>query len=242
MASASRAGEKRDAKADAPSRTSRGEETKSKIVDAAMGLFVESGYEATTMRAIAEKAGVAVGNAYYYFPSKEHLIQAFYARTHVEHMRASRPVLEKETDFSKRLIGLMEAKLDTIEPYHRFSGVLFTTAADPQSPLNPFSDESVPTRRESTALFAEAVTGSKLRPSKQFAEELPNLLWIWHMGVVLFWLHDRSAGRKRTRKLIHATVPLLEKMVTLGSLPILRGMAKEGLDLVRELREEAAGR
>jgi predicted ATPase len=40
---------------------------------------------------------------------------------------------------------------DTIEPYHRFSGVLFQTAADPQSPLNPFSDESVPTRRESTA-------------------------------------------------------------------------------------------
>jgi len=236
MSAAVNRGESRGAPS-APARTSRGEETKARIVDAAMRLFVEHGYAATTMRAIATEAGVAVGNAYYYFPSKEHLIQAFYARTHAEHMTAARPVLGKERDFSKRLIGLMEAKLDTIEPYHRFSGVLFQTAADPQSPLNPFSDESVPTRRESTALFAEAVAGSKLRPSKELAAELPNLLWIWHMGVVLFWLHDRSPGRRRTRRLIRATVPLLEKLVTLGSLPLLRGMAKESLELVREMRE-----
>ena len=41
-----------------------------------MRLFRENGYEATTMRAIAKEAGVATGNAYYYFGSKEELIQA----------------------------------------------------------------------------------------------------------------------------------------------------------------------
>jgi AcrR family transcriptional regulator len=219
------------------SRTTRGEETKVRIVDAAMRLFVRHGYEATTMRAIAAEADVAVGNAYYYFPSKEHLIQAFYARTHHEHLAASRPVLDKERDFVDRLVGVMDAKLDGIEPYHRFSGVLFTTAADPESPLNPFSDESLPTRRESTALFAEIVSGSKLRVSKEMAAELPNLLWIWHMGIVLFWLHDKSAGRKRTRQLVATTAPLLERLVTLGSLPLLRGLAKDGLKLAKELRE-----
>lgn len=229
--------EKKDAKPEAASRTSRGDETKAKIVEAALRLFLANGYDATTMRAIASEAGVAVGNAYYYFPSKENLIQAFYARTHAEHLAAARPVLEKERDFVKRLVGVMDAKLDTIEPYHRFSGILFKTAADPESPLNPFSDASIPTRAESTALFAEVVTGSKLRVSKEIAEELPNLLWIWHMGVVLFWLHDRSKGREKTRRLIAATVPLLAKMVTLGSLPLLRGITKDGLKLVRELRE-----
>lgn len=224
-------------KDDASSRTSRGEETKAKIVDAAMRLFTAQGYDATTMRAIATEAGVAVGNAYYYFPSKEHLIQAFYARTHEEHLAAARPVLEKERGFEERLTGVMEAKLDTIEPYHRFSGILFTTAADPESPLNPFSDESLATRRESTALFAEVVSGSKLRVSKEMAAELPNLLWVWHMGVVLFWLHDDSKRRERTRRLVRATVPLLEKLVTLGSLPILRGMTKDGLALAKEMRE-----
>jgi len=221
----------------AASRTSRGEETKQKIVDAAMRLFEKHGYDATTMRAIAAEADVAVGNAYYYFPSKEHLIQAFYARTHVEHLVAARAVLAKEKSFEKRLVGVMEAKLDTAEPYHRFSGVLFKTAADPESPLNPFSDDSLPTRKESVALFADVVDGSKLSVSKEIREELPDLLWIWHMGVVLFWLHDKSPGRARTRKLVAATAPLIERMVTLGSLPLLRGMTKDGVKLLKELRE-----
>src|SRR5262245_14523971 len=237
MPTGEKAAAKAEAKTEASSRTSRGEETKARIVDAAMRLFVANGYEATTMRAIAAEAGVAVGNAYYYFPSKEHLIQAFYARTHHEHLAASRLVLEKERGFVERLVGVMEAKLDTIEPYHRFSGVLFTTASDPASPLNPFSDESLPTRRESTELFAEIVSGSNLRLSKEMAAELPNLLWIWHMGIVLFWLHDRSDRRARTRRLVETTAPLLERLVTLGSLPLLRGLAKDGLKLAKELRE-----
>ena len=48
-----------------------------------MRLFREQGYEQTTMRAIAREAGVSVGNAYYYFASKEHLIEAFYEDTQV---------------------------------------------------------------------------------------------------------------------------------------------------------------
>src|SRR5262245_62454986 len=64
--------------ADPPARKS--EETRSLILETALELLTERGYEETTMRAIAEKAGVALGNTYYYFRSKEHLIQAFYDR------------------------------------------------------------------------------------------------------------------------------------------------------------------
>ncbi len=64
---------------------SKGEQTRAAILDAALGLFEEAGYDATTMRAVAERAGVSVGNAYYYFDSKEHLIQGFYDRVSVEH-------------------------------------------------------------------------------------------------------------------------------------------------------------
>ena len=50
----------------------------------------------------------------------------------------------------------MRAKLETIEPYHRFSGILFKTAADPESPLNPFGEESRPVREEEwAAAFCE---------------------------------------------------------------------------------------
>ena len=69
--------------------TARGEQTRQLIRDTAMRLFRERGYAQTTMRAIAQEAGVAVGNAYYYFGSKDHLIQEFYAQSQVEH-RAGR--------------------------------------------------------------------------------------------------------------------------------------------------------
>ena len=124
----------------------KGERTRAQILEAALELFRERGYDETTMRAIAERAGVAVGNAYYYFRSKEHLIQAFYQQTHQEHLEASREILARERGLRERLLGVMRAKLDTIMPYHRFAGVLFKTAADPASPLNPFSEESGPTR------------------------------------------------------------------------------------------------
>ena len=50
------------------------------IIDVAAELFQENGYDRTTMRAIAKEAGVSVGNAYYYFSSKEQLVQGFYGR------------------------------------------------------------------------------------------------------------------------------------------------------------------
>lgn len=78
----------------------------------------------------------------------------------------------------------MRAKLDAIRPYHRFAGILFKTAADPASPLNPFSDESQPLRQEATALFARVVEGSTARLSPELMSALPDLLWTYHMGVV----------------------------------------------------------
>ena len=78
-----------------PTKTPKGEQTKALILNSALQLLQERGYERTTMRAIADHAGVSLGNAYHYFNSKEHLIQAFYQRTHDEHLTATAPVLER---------------------------------------------------------------------------------------------------------------------------------------------------
>src|SRR5215471_20002736 len=102
-------------------KTSKGEQTRALILETALDLFKENGYEETTMRAIAARAGVALGNAYYYFRSKEHLIQAFYGRTHAELAQAARPILDQETTLKDRLMGVTRANLDLIEPYHRFA-------------------------------------------------------------------------------------------------------------------------
>ena len=193
------------------------------------------------MRAIAQRAGVALGNAYYYFRSKEHLIQAFYGRTHQELAGAARSILEREHGLRDRWLGVMNANLDLIEPYHRFAGILFATAADPQSPLNPFSPESEEARRESTAIYAEVIDGAKLRIPRDLKQELPFLLWLYHMGVVLFWIHDSSPGRTRTRHMVDRTVAILSNLIALASKPFMRPLRKAILKLMAELREDVPG-
>src|SRR5947208_15656291 len=94
-------------------KTAKGEQTKSLILNTALDLLRERGYERTTMRAIAEKAGVSLGNAYHYFGSKDHLIQAFYHRLHDEHLTASRPPLQKESSSKARMLSVIRPKISS---------------------------------------------------------------------------------------------------------------------------------
>ena len=63
----------------APARTakrSESRETQTKILDAAEALFIETGFSATSFRAIAKHAGVNLSAAHYHFGSKEGLFGA----------------------------------------------------------------------------------------------------------------------------------------------------------------------
>lgn len=201
-----------------------------------MRLFRERGYTQTTMRAIAKEAGVAVGNAYYYFGSKEHLIQEFYNGTQAEHRAAAQRVLARETDFAARLRGVLHAGIDTNAPYHAFAAAFFKTAAEPTSPLSPFSAESSSAREASIALFREVVDGSTAKIDPELRGDLPELLWLAYMGVVLYWVHDRSPEQTKTRRLIDGAVPLIDRLVGLSRLRVLRPVTREVMELIRGLR------
>jgi TetR/AcrR family transcriptional regulator, cholesterol catabolism regulator len=49
-------------------------ERRTRILDATLGLASQGGYDAVQMRAVAERADVALGTLYRYFPSKIHLL------------------------------------------------------------------------------------------------------------------------------------------------------------------------
>ncbi|MCK9822603.1 TetR family transcriptional regulator [Nocardioides cavernae] len=216
-------------------RTTKAEQTRAGIVDAAMTLFRAGGYDATTMRAIATEAGVSLGSAYYYFSGKEELVQAFYDQIQVEHAAAAEQSLEQPS-FADRLRGVMESFIEVAEPFHDFGVQFFRNAADPRSPLSPFSAESAPAREASTSLFRRAVEGSDLKVAPALRDELPELLWLLHMGVVLFWVHDDSPGQRRTRTLVAGIVPVVDRSVRLTRLPLVRGVVDDALAVVRQLR------
>lgn len=219
-----------------PRRTSKAEQTRAAIADAAMRLFRRDGYDGTTMRAIAHEAGVSVGNAYYYFSSKEHLIQAFYDGIQDEHAAAAASVLAREKDFEPRLRGVLEAWLDVAAPNHEFAGQFFKNAADPDSPLSPFSDESAPARAASTDLYRRVVDGADVKIAPALREELPDLLWLLQMGFVLFWVHDRTPGQARTRTLVAQSTPVIDKLLRLARLPVVRGVVDDLVKVVAAIK------
>ena len=216
--------------------TSKAEQTRSAIVGAAMRLFRQEGYDRTTMRAIATEAGVSVGNAYYYFGSKEHLVQAFYDQLQVEHAEAAAQVLDQERAFAPRLEGVLLAWLDVAAPHHEFAGQFFRNAADPRSPLSPFSEESTAARDASIALFATLLDGSDAKLAPALRAELPDLLWLLQMGTVLFWVYDASPDQERTRTLVRRIVPVVDRLVRLSRMPVVRGVVDDVVGLMKELR------
>lgn len=214
----------------------KSEQTRELIARTALRLFRERGYEATTMRAIAAEAGVSVGNAYYYFSSKEELIQLYYEHSQQDHTEACQDVLAREREFRARLLGVVRARIDTLQPYKEFAGKFFKYAAEPTSPLSPFSVESTPVRDAAIAVYRQVVEGSTLKADAEIRADLPELLWLYSMGVILHWVYDRSPDAAKTYKLVERTVPLIDRLVALSRLPGMRSVVRDALATYRELR------
>jgi AcrR family transcriptional regulator len=214
----------------------KSEQTRELIARTALRLFRERGYEATTMRAIAAEAGVSVGNAYYYFSSKEELIQLYYEHSQEDHTEACESLLASEPEFRARLLGVVRARIDTLQPYKEFAGKFFKYAAEPTSPLSPFSAESAPVRDAAIAVYRQVVDGSTLKADAEIRADLPDLLWLYSMGVILHWVYDSSPGAAKTYRLIERTVPLIDRLVGLSRLPGMRGIVRDALATYRELR------
>lgn len=204
-------------------------------METALRLFAERGYERTTMRAIADSAGVAVGNAYYYFRSKDQLVQQFYVQIQQRHRENAAEALRQKS-FADRLRGVWHAGVDTMAPYHDFAGSFIRVAIDPESPSNPFSAESVEARDSVVALFREVVDGARPVIDRQLRDDLPELLWLAYLGVTLYWVHDRSAGQARTRQLVNLAAPLTGRLLRLARLPGTRQLTADLLALVRTVR------
>lgn len=232
--------EEKNVQENKPAKAAKSEQTRTLILETALRLFAERGYDRTTMRAIAQEAGVSVGNAYYYFASKEHLVQGFYDRIAGEHAEAVRPVLEGDRDLAVRIRGVLLGWLDVAEPYHRFASQFFKNAADPDSPLSPFSGDSSAARDAAISIHEQCLAGADVKSDPQLAPLLPQLMWLMQMGLVLYWVYDRSEGAERSRRLVERTAPIAARAIALSRFRVLRPLVRQVHGLLVEFLPETA--
>jgi TetR/AcrR family transcriptional repressor of nem operon len=94
-----------------------GTDTKTKILDAAARLFHEQGFNATGVSTILREAGVNSGSLYYFFPSKEALLQAVLERyVQLLHPIVMGPVEARTADPLERVFVLLQQYRDWLAP------------------------------------------------------------------------------------------------------------------------------
>ena len=194
----------------------RGAGTRQRLVDTALRLFREDGYQATTMRRIAAEAGVSLGNAYYYFASKDDLVHELYLTVQREHRELAGPRLRRGATLTENLRVALHAGIDVMSPYHDFGSSFLAVALPPSARSSPFSADSADARQQAISLLREVVTSSRGRPSGVLLERLPTLLWLAYLGITLHWVTDYSPGQVRTRQLIDGVTPIVSRLVRPG--------------------------
>jgi AcrR family transcriptional regulator len=102
----------------------RSKQTKEKIVQAAIQLFQERGYEGTTSNEIAVAAGVSVGSFYVYFTDKRQLLLTIFDRLADDMFKSIFEIVKPEHLFDTELRPtIRSAVANTIEDKQKYSGL-----------------------------------------------------------------------------------------------------------------------
>jgi len=109
--------------------------TKDKLIDVALDLFAQYGFKGTSIREIARLSGMTLPSIYYYFGSKNGLMQAILERSSSRFLASLHKVAErKDLDDLKRFKLLLRTHLDVLKTHRREWRIFF---ADEEH----FSDE-----------------------------------------------------------------------------------------------------
>ena len=223
-----------------PNKSSKGNETRSRILLAALRLFRERGFDETTMRDIASAAQVAIGAAYYYFDSKEALVMAFYGEASQTMHEQIEAALGRKIDLKARLRAVIDVKFEYFGPNRKFLGALLRHAADPEHPLSPFSLQTREIRERDMQHFSSALEGSNLNVPDDLKPHLPHLLWLYQMSLILFWIYDRSPLQARTEKLMDKSIGIVAGILKLSRSPFLRPVRRMAIELLEAVADNAA--
>ena len=180
--------------------TTKGERTREHILDHALHLFIDQGYDETTMRDIAAAANCSLGLTYRYFARKEDLVLALYQRTAAEQEAYVQAL--PAAPLADRFALAMHAKIGQIAPYRDAFGALFGAALTPSSSVAVLGDQTSDIRERVGHAFYNLVRDATDAPRERQARQLATVLYALHLALLLFWLHDRSPGQRATDDLI----------------------------------------
>ena len=108
-------------------REEKSERSRRQVLDTALQLFSQQGYRATSVRDIADRAGVSTGNLYHHFPDKETIFNAlldeFWAETETARFPFRRVLMS--TEFPDNIEQLGFAARDSVHEYRPYVALIY---------------------------------------------------------------------------------------------------------------------
>jgi AcrR family transcriptional regulator len=154
-------------------------DTRGRILDAARDMFVERGYEATTMRAIADRVEYTPTAIYHHFRNKEALITELCTLDFRE-LAGRFNRIEKVPDPLERIARLGEAYVEFAIEHPNHYRLMFMTPR-PQVPPHGVEVAHGDPSEDAYALLrltcAEAIAEGRLRPEFDDPDEVAQMLW-----------------------------------------------------------------
>jgi len=182
-----------------PGATAQGLASRKRLYEIAIRLIVSRGYEAATLRDVAAEAGVSVGLLYRHFPNKRAVVLALYDDLSTEY--ASRATAMPAGSWRRRFIYALQTSLETLRPHRSaLTALVPLLVADPAEGL--FASATSFSRLRVQTVFAAAVNGATDAPAKKLLEPMGRLLYLIHLGVLLWWLLDKSPQQRATKALV----------------------------------------
>jgi AcrR family transcriptional regulator len=185
-----------------PGRTAEGEATRERLYRTALRLIHERGYDAATLREVARRAGVSVALLYRYFPNKRAVVLALYDELS-ETLERQASMGMPGGRWRDRFDEALSLSLGVLAP-HRVTLRALAPLIVSDGPDGIFSAATAFSRRRVQATFERAVTAAADAPRAALAPALGRLLYLGHLGVILWWLLDRSPSQRATTALLEA--------------------------------------
>ena len=185
------------------------QETRLEIINTAIDLFSEQGFDSTTMKQIARKVGIGDATIYKYFPSKDKLVFAYY------HTRAEQSVEEflneDELEFhslQEKLQLLIDIYLEKMLADREF--VETSLKRIMKSPSVLFEDIT-PVRKEFVGviqdMLIEAEKSGEIAKSP-FTAYTAKLSNDFILAVLLYWIKDDSDEFANTTQMVDMSLSL----------------------------------
>jgi AcrR family transcriptional regulator len=214
-----------------PGRTAEGDATRRRLFETAIGLIGERGFEATTLRDVASRAGVSAGLLYRYFPSKRSIVLALYDDLSDSFAREASGLPPGK--WRDRFVFALETSLRVLGP-HRVTLRALAPVMVGDVEEGVFAQSTASSRRRVQAVFQSAVLDATDAPGPRLAEAVGGLLYLLHLAVILWWLLDKSPAQRATRGLAGLLRQVLPSAALTLRLPPVRRFVQSADELLRD--------